>query len=67
MKKVANINLIDGRTLYAIEPGEVSPLENHKGNEIGYDKETKKFFVSEVFLVTYGTDSIVAAINSIAI
>jgi hypothetical protein len=67
MKKVANINLVDNRTLYAIEPCEASPLENHKGGEIAYDKETKEFYIHEVFLMMHGTDSIVRAINSISI
>lgn len=67
MKKVANINLIDNRTLYAIEPMESSPLENHKGGEIAYDKETKEFYIHEVFLMMHGTDPIVKAINSISI
>lgn len=67
MKQVANINLKDNRTLFAIEPSENSPLHNHKGGEIGYDKGTGEFYVHEVFLVSMGTDSIVKAINSIAI
>jgi hypothetical protein len=67
MKKVININLINNRTLYAIEPCEQSPLENHKGGEIAYDKETGEFYVHEVFLVMWGTDVIVKSINSIAI
>ena len=65
MKKVSNINLIDGRTLYAIEPMESSPLEGQKGGEIAYDKETKQFYIHEVFLMMHGTDAIVKSINSI--
>ena len=67
MKKVANINLIDNRTLFAIEHGETSPLHDHKGGEIAYDKETGEFYVHEVFLVMHGSDSIAKAINSITI
>lgn len=67
MKKVTNINLIENRTLYAIEPFEDSPLENHKGGEIAYDKTTGEFFVHEPFLIMYGTDAIVKAVNSISI
>lgn len=63
MKIVSNINLKDGRILYALAPCEESPLENHKGGEIAYDG--KNFYVHEVFLVTYGVECIERAINSI--
>jgi hypothetical protein len=65
MIKISNINLIDGRTLYAIAPCEDSPLENHKGGEIVFDKDTKEFFIHECFLVMAGTDAIAKAVNSV--
>jgi hypothetical protein len=65
MKKVSNINLIDNRTLYAIELWEDSPLENHKGGEVAFDKDTKEFFIHECFLVMAGTDAIAKAVNSV--
>lgn len=65
MKKVVNISLKDNRTLYAIEPWEDSPLENHKGGEIAYDADTGDYFIHECFLIMAGADAIARAINSI--
>ncbi len=63
MKKVSNINLKDGRVLYAIPPGVESPLVGQKGGEVAYDG--KNFYIHEVFLVCYGVESVERAINSI--
>ena len=47
--------------LIAIEYGETSPLENHKSMELAVDSENREFYVHEIMLVTYGTDSVIKA------
>lgn len=65
MKRVKGLELKNNRKLFIIEPFEDSPLENHKGGEIAYDKKTNEFFVHECFLVMLGVDAIEKAINKI--
>ena len=65
MKKVSNINLKNNAALYAVGYNEASPLENHKGGEIGHNTDKTEFYIHEVVLVTYGTQSVEKAINSI--
>ena len=60
----ANIKIKNNTPLYVIKYDQESPLKNHKYGEIAHDN-LKEFYVHESFLVTYGTDSIVKAINSI--
>lgn len=65
MKQVSNIELKNNWKLFTIEPGEQSPMENQQGGEIALDNDAKEAFVHEVFLVTYGTDSIVKSLNKV--
>lgn len=64
MKLVSNINIKNNVPLYCIPYGEESPLENHSTMEIAHDN-LKAFYVHEVFIRFYGTESIEKAINSI--
>ena len=59
MKRVKGTN-----NLFAIEYGEQSPLANHGSMEVAVDTETGHFFIHEVMLVTYGTDSVIKACES---
>jgi hypothetical protein len=62
--KVENFKSTEGWSLFAIPPFFESPMENHRGGEIAIDEEKKAFYVYEVFLVSYGLESIEKAINS---
>lgn len=53
-----------GYTVMAINPGESSPMHNHKGGEIAVDEIQKVMYAWGVFVVTYGTDSIMRSCNS---
>lgn len=64
MKKVSNIAIKNGAPLYCIEYGEASPLENHQPMEIAHDN-LQAFYAHEVFINTYGVESIERAINNI--
>ena len=48
-------------SLFAITPGEQSPMHDHPFGEIAADDETKAFFVHESYLRTQGLDSITKA------
>jgi len=56
MKRISN-----DPKLTVIEYGETSPLVNHSSMELAVDTENREFFVHEVMLVTYGTDSVINA------
>jgi hypothetical protein len=45
--------------IVAIPPCAKSPMQNHKGGEIAVDDENKTFYAWEIFIVTYGLDSII--------
>lgn len=47
--------------LIALAYGEESPLQNHGGMEVAVDHERREFYVHEIMLWTYGTDSVIAA------
>ena len=55
------MQLANGYTLSVIQPGETSPMLNHRGGEIAVDEATKTMYAWEVFVVCYGLDSIVKA------
>ena len=61
MKLVSKFN--DDWALYAIEAGEESPMENHLSGEIAVDNENKRFYMHEIFIVCYGTDSVIKSCN----
>jgi hypothetical protein len=52
-----------GYNVYAINPGQESPMANHKGGEIAVDEKTKSMYAWGVFVATYGLDSIMRACN----
>lgn len=52
-----------GYTVKVIPPCHASPMVNHKGGEIAVDDETHTMYAWEVFVVTYGVDSIMRACN----
>lgn len=53
-----------GYTVMAINPGESSPMQNHKGGDIAVDEIQKVMYAYGVFVATYGTESIMRACNS---
>jgi hypothetical protein len=53
-----------GYKVFALNPAEAFPLENHKGGEISVDEESKTMFVEGTFAHLYGTESIMKACNS---
>ena len=57
MKFVSKLN--DEWALYAIETGEESPMENHLSGEIAADGENKRFYMHDIFIVCYGTNSVI--------
>lgn len=54
----------NGYKVVAINPGEQSPMKNHRGGEIAVDEESKTMFAWGVFVALYGTDSVMRACNS---
>jgi len=55
------MKLANGYTLKVIPYGKESPMVDHLGGEIAADDEAMTFYAHEVFVVTYGMDSIVKA------
>ena len=47
--------------LVAINPGEESPMLNHRGGEVAVDTEKHTFYCWNIFAATYGTESIEAS------
>ena len=58
MKKASNYQDPHGFELIAVEPGEDSPMQDHKGGDIAVDPEAKRFYVHEVFLIMWGLESV---------
>lgn len=54
----------DGYKVIAVSVNETSPMINHKGGEIAVDEVNKHMYVHDIFVVTYGLDSIMKACNS---
>ena len=50
-----------GYTVIAIPAGMDSPMSGHKGGEIAVDDSMMTMYTWEVFVITYGTDSIMKA------
>ena len=53
-----------GYTVFAIPAGAESPMTGHKGGEIAVDDVNKTMYAWELFVVTYGTESIMRAAES---
>ena len=53
-----------GYSVFALSPSESSPMQNHLGGEVAVDDEHKAMYAHGVFVVLYGTDSIMTACNS---
>lgn len=53
-----------GYTVIALSLNEQSPMINHKGGEIAVDELNKQMYVHDIFVVTYGLDSILKACES---
>lgn len=62
MEKIATTT--SGYKVIAINPGEDSPMANHKGGEVAVDESSKTMFVYGVFVACYGLDSIMKACES---
>lgn len=58
------MKLNNGYTLVVIKPGTESPMQGHEGGEIAVDEEKKIMYAWEVFVVTYGLNSILKACES---
>jgi len=56
--------LNNGYTIRVISLGQESPMKNHKGMSIASDDDNKTFYVYELMMVTYGTDSVIKACES---
>lgn len=53
-----------GYRVFAINPGEAFPIENHESGGVSIDEESKTMFVEGAFAHLYGTESIMKACNS---
>jgi hypothetical protein len=53
-----------GFTVYAINPGEPSPMAGHKGGEVAVDDDSRTMYAWGVFVATYGTDSVMRACDT---
>lgn len=53
-----------GYRVFAINPGEAFPIENHESGGVSIDEESKTMFVEGTFAHLYGTESIMKACNS---
>jgi hypothetical protein len=50
-----------GYKVVALDAGEASPMQNHKGGEIAVDEQGKVMYAWGVFVALYGTGSIMEA------
>jgi hypothetical protein len=62
MKLIGTTN--HGFKVLALDAGEASPMQNHRGGEIAVDELTGTMYAWGIFVVAYGMDSIMKACNS---
>lgn len=55
---------LSGYTILVIPFGVNSPMKNHKGGEIAVDDDNKIMYAWEIFVIIYGTESIIKACES---
>lgn len=50
-----------GYSVVALDAGEGSPMQNHRGGEIAVDEQSKTMYAWGMFVALYGVDSIMNA------
>ena len=55
------MKLSNGYEIRVLKHGARSPMQNHGPMEIATDQENRVFYIYEVMLTCYGTDSVIKA------
>jgi len=55
------MRLSNGYEIRVLKHDAISPMQNHGPMEIATDQENGIFYIYEVMLATYGTDSVIKA------
>ena len=52
-----------GYRVFALDPGQSSPMVDHRGGDMAVDDENKVIYAWGVFVALYGVDSVMKACN----